>query len=81
MLRKLMFGVVATLGLMAPLGAVSEAKAQSVRGSIGYHCCYRVFYRDCCCSPWQLYGRYDCMCEARQALWQLRAQGYEAFIR
>jgi hypothetical protein len=42
---------------------------------------FEVMYRPCCDAPWSCYGSFDGRFDADRAAWDLRAQGFEAFIR
>ena len=46
-----------------------------------HHRDFEVMYRSCCDAPWGCYGRFDERWDAERAEHNLRAQGFEAFVR
>ena len=91
MFRKILLSGISAVGLALPLASAMPADAREYhhhhdrdRGhdyGCYYECCYEVFYRDCCESPWSCYGRYESEFSARHTVRHLESRGYEVYMR
>ncbi len=92
MLRNLALSTVAGLALMTPLAVAPAAQArvpeapreahhERWREHEHWHHRYEVMYRSCRDRPWVFYSGCEGRGEAYRIADDLRAQGYEVFVR
>lgn len=72
-----------TLALVPVSTANAQERLTPTNGSswAHTHTHYKVYYRTCSHSPWELYGTFDCPTEVRNALCRLNDSGYETYVR
>jgi hypothetical protein len=81
MLRKLLFGSVASLALLSPV-ALSKAEAcDSPRCESCHRHYYRVYVRDWCGDCWHYVGKFRHFWAAESVADDYRDLGYDAFVR
>jgi hypothetical protein len=79
MLRKALFGTIASLGLLSPLAMTAPANAHEFEHH--HHHCYHVYYRACCNEPWRCEGEVSSRHRAFHIAHEYRERGFEVSVR
>ena len=81
MLRKLLFGAVASLALLSPLALPAQVDAQPNYPRHPHGHVYHVYFRECGHESWRCAGEYRFRDDAARAARNLRHRGFEAYVR